>query len=180
MSRIGKREIYIPKEVTVTTSGNEIEVRGPKGSLKRVISSEIGVHVSQDKFSFSLLSKSRRAKALWGLTRVLVNNMVIGVTKGFEKTLELHGVGYRVELKDNKLIFNVGYSHPLTFQVPEGISVAVKERQIQVKGIDKELVGQVAASIRRIKPPESYKGKGLRYVGEKLRIKPGKGAKTGG
>lgn len=179
MSRIGKRPIPIPEGVKVITEDDVITVEGQKGILQRKIHPGIKVSVEDGKIFVSRSSDQRQLKALHGLTRTLLANMVQGVTEGFKKTLEIVGVGYRAEVKGNILNLTLGYSHPVSFEVPHGVSVHV-ERQtlITVEGIDKYQVGQVAAKIRDFRKPDSYKGKGIRYTDEKLRRKVGK-ASTG-
>ncbi len=177
MSRIGKKPIEIPKGVTVDLRGGVFSVKGPKGTLKRDLPPHVKVKVEGSTILVDRVSKERRFGAFQGLARALLANMVVGVTTGFEKKLQLEGVGYRVK-KDgnNKLIFNLGYSNPVEFDLPKGIEVDVGEKGLffTIKGSDKELVGQTAATIRGFRPPEPYKGKGIRYVDEKIRRKAGK------
>ncbi len=176
MSRIGKRPIPIPKGVQVKIEDNTITVKGPKGELKREIHPDIGAKIQDDKIIVFVKRQTKKSPALHGLFNALIWNMVEGVTKGFQKSLEIVGVGYRAELKgSNKLVLHLGYSHPIEYELPKGISAQVDKNKITVSGIDKELVGQVAAKIRSFRPPEPYKGKGIRYEGEQIIRKAGKG-----
>lgn len=177
MSRIGFAPIVVPFGVKVEVKDDkELIIEGPKGRLRYIIPQSITVSLSKDKVTFGRTKETRSVKSLHGLTRSLVNNMVIGVTEGFSKDLEISGVGYRAELKDGKLILHLGYSHPIIFEVPDGIELSLKDpTHIKVSGIDKELVGRVAASLRSLRPPDSYKAKGIRYEGEYIRRKAGKG-----
>lgn len=177
MSRIGKNPIVIPQGVTATINGSDVNVTGPKGSLKMTMHVAMAAVVEGDKISVKPLATSEKIGgigALWGMTRALIQNLVVGVTQGYEKKLELHGVGYRAELKGKNLVLNVGYSHPVEIEAPEGIVFAVDKGIISVSGIDKYMVGETSASIRRVRKPEPYKGKGIRYVGEFVRRKEGK------
>ena len=179
MSRIGKKPVLLPKGVTASVSGTTVAVKGPKGELTRTLHAELAVAVEGDAVVVTRPSDSTRHKALHGLSRTLVANMVEGVTKGYEKTLEIQGVGYRAETKPYGLNIVVGFSHPVEFKAPPGIKLTAEQPTVvKVTGSDKELVGQVAANIRAVRPPEPYKGKGIRYQGEKVRRKAGKtGAK---
>ncbi|MDH5643467.1 MAG: 50S ribosomal protein L6 [Gemmatimonadota bacterium] len=179
MSRIGKRPIEIPSGVTVTLNGDHITVKGPKGELQRMLPGEMTVTKEDSTITVTRPSEVSRHKALHGLTRVLIANMVEGVTNGFEKNLEIRGVGYKAEETKDGARLVVGYSHPVDYQAPEGISIAVDGgTKVKISGINKEVVGQVAAEIRKVRPPEPYKGKGIRYVDEHVRTKAGKtGAK---
>jgi len=175
MSRIGKRPIVIASGVTVTLDGQTVTVKGPKGQLSWTVVDEIAVTHENGELTLAPKEVSKRASAMWGLSRSLVANMVQGVTSGFEETLELVGVGYRAAMKGQALSMQLGFSHDVDIPAPEGISFAVpKQTEIRVSGIDKQLVGEVTARIRRIRPPEPYKGKGVRYAGEKVRRKEGK------
>ena len=175
MSRIGKKAIHLPSGVTVTLDGQKIAVKGPKGQLAYTAPEEIRVAQEGGQVSFTPTSDSQRANAMWGLTRTLVNNMVEGVTKGYEETLELVGVGYRAAIKGRNLSLQLGFSHDIDMPPPEGITFAsARPGEVKIAGIDKQMVGEVAARIRRIRPPEPYKGKGVRYAGEKVRRKEGK------
>jgi large subunit ribosomal protein L6 len=175
MSRIGKKEIAVPSGVTITLDGQSIKVKGPKGELAYVAPEEITIANDNGTLSFTPRDASQRASAMWGLTRTLVDNMVHGVTQGYEEVLELVGVGYRAQLKGKDLSLQLGFSHEVDMPPPEGISFAVpRPVEVRIAGIDKQMVGEVAARIRRLRPPEPYKGKGVRYQGEKVRRKEGK------
>ena len=175
MSRIGKKTITVPKGVTLTLNGQDITVKGPKGELSWTVAEEIEVKQEGDELTLTPRAESQRAKAMWGLSRTLVANMVTGVTDGFEKTLELVGVGYRAALKGNALSLQLGFSHDVDIAPPAGITFAVpKQTEIKISGIDKQAVGEIAAVIRKMRPPEPYKGKGVRYQGETVRRKEGK------
>ncbi len=175
MSRIGKKAIAIPSGVTVTIDGQTVSVKGPKGQLSWTVAEEIAVAQEGAELLLSKKAEGPRAQAMWGLSRTLVNNMVVGVTQGYERTLELVGVGYRAQMKGSVLSMQLGYSHDVDVKPPEGVSFAVpKQTEIKIAGIDKQAVGEMAARIRRMRPPEPYKGKGVRYAGEKVRRKEGK------
>jgi large subunit ribosomal protein L6 len=175
MSRIGKRPIVIPAGVTVALDGQTIKVKGPKGELSWTVVDEIEVKQEGAELLLSPRDESKRARGMWGLSRSLVANMVHGVTQGYEETLELVGVGYRAAMKGQALSMQLGFSHDVDIPPPSGITFAVpKQTEIKVAGIDKQLVGEVTARIRRLRPPEPYKGKGVRYAGEKVRRKEGK------
>ncbi len=175
MSRIGKKDVALPSGVNFTLNGQAVSVKGPKGQLSCTLPDEIEVSRASDAVSFKPRADTQRARAMWGLSRTLVANMVDGVTKGYEETLELVGVGYRAAMKGQALSLQLGFSHDIDMPPPEGISFAVpKQTEIRISGIDKQAVGEVAAQIRRIRPPEPYKGKGVRYAGEKVRRKEGK------
>ncbi|HJN74966.1 MAG TPA: 50S ribosomal protein L6 [Myxococcota bacterium] len=177
MSRIGNKPIEIPKGVTVTL-GDVIGVKGPKGELSQALVEGISGSIEGDTLVFVRASDHRKHRANHGLMRALVANMVTGVTTGFERKLEIIGVGYKATTKGKGVVFNLGYSHPIGFTPPTGVTVSVeKNTKITVTGIDKAAVGQVAADIRSFRPPDSYKGKGVRYVGEVVRLKAGKAAK---
>lgn len=177
MSRIGKKLIPLPDKVTVSVAGGEIKVTGPKGTLTRALPRDIEIVQEGKALAVKTTHEGRRAGALHGLTRTLVANMVTGVSAGFTKGLEISGVGFRAELAGTTLKLFVGYSVPLTYEVPEGVAVKVeKQTSLTVSGIDKELVGRVAAEIRAKRKPEPYKGKGIRYAGEVVRRKVGKSA----
>jgi large subunit ribosomal protein L6 len=175
MSRIGKKAVAIPSGVNVTLQGQTVTVKGPKGQLAWTVSEEIEVTQEGAEITFAPRNDTQRAKGMWGLSRTLVGNMVEGVTKGYEETLELVGVGYRAAMKGQALSMQLGFSHDVDIPPPQGIAFAVpKQTEIKISGIDKQLVGEVAARIRRIRPPEPYKGKGVRYAGESVRRKEGK------
>ena len=176
MSRIGKKPILIPKGVEVKIEGQLVVIKGPRGELQREVRPEIKVEIEKGNIKVSPKTESKETKAFWGLERALLQNMIIGVTEGFEKKLELQGIGYRAKVTDGNLILEVGFTHPVEIKKPEGIEFKVEKNIITVSGIDKNKVGQIAAKIRKIRPPDSYKGKGIRYLGEKVRLKPGKKA----
>ncbi|MDO8665536.1 MAG: 50S ribosomal protein L6 [Gemmatimonadales bacterium] len=179
MSRIGRKPVPLPQGVTASVSGTTIAVKGPKGELTRTLHADLSVSVEGAEVQVKRPSDSSKHRALHGLSRTLVANMVEGVTKGYEKTLEIQGVGYKAETKPYGLNIIVGYSHSVEFKAPPGIKLTADQPTVvKVSGSDKELVGQVAANIRAVRPPEPYKGKGIRYRGEKVRRKAGKtGAK---
>ena len=179
MSRIGKKPVPLPSGVTATIAGQTIAVKGPKGELSRTVHRELTIALEENTVVVRRPSDEPRHKALHGLTRTLVANMVEGVTKGFAKALEIQGVGYKAELKPFGVQLVVGYSHPVPYHAPKGIKISVDNNvQVKVEGVDKELVGQVAAELRAVRPPEPYKGKGIRYVGEQVRRKAGKTAQA--
>ncbi|MFC2039289.1 50S ribosomal protein L6 [Chloroflexota bacterium] len=179
MSRIGKMPITVPEGVEVSIRGNEVRVKGPKGELSRSFSPAISISFSDNSLMVSRASDNRVHRSLHGLTRSLLANMVEGVSQGFQKDLELVGVGYRAQMVGGNLVLQVGFSHPVEFPPPSGISlVVVGANRISVQGIDKALVGEVAAKVRATRPPDSYKGKGVRYAGERIRLKPGKSGKV--
>ncbi|MBJ7448573.1 MAG: 50S ribosomal protein L6 [Brevundimonas sp.] len=175
MSRIGKRLIAVPKGVTITLDGQTVSVKGPKGERSWTVAEEIEVSQDADGISLGLRSDTQRGRAMWGLSRTLVDNMVTGVTTGFEKSLDLVGVGYRAAMKGNALSLQLGFSHDVDIEPPAGVTFAVpKQTEIKISGADKQAVGQIAAVIRKLRPPEPYKGKGVRYQGETVRRKEGK------
>jgi len=177
MSRLGKLPIVLPEGTKASIDGGFVVVKGPKGELKEKVSDIVKVDISEKEIVVSIKNiDSKKEKAFWGLYRSLINNMVIGVNEGFEKKLEINGVGYKVALQGKKLILNVGYSHPVEYELPEGITGAVEANVITVSGIDKQLVGEAAAQIRKVKKPEPYKGKGIKYIDEVIRRKAGKAA----
>jgi len=173
MSRIGKQPIKIPENVEVKVDNGVVIVKGPKGELSQSIHREIDVEIIDSEIIVKR-KEERNSSALWGLMRALIANMVLGVSEGYQKTLEIEGVGYRAQMQENKIVLSLGFSHAIEFQIPENIEVKVDGNAIQVSGIDKQLVGQVAAKIRSFKKPEPYKGKGIHYVGEYIRRKAGK------
>jgi large subunit ribosomal protein L6 len=179
MSRIGKRPVPLPKGVTASIDGRTVTVKGPKGEISRTVHAELSLALENESVTVRRPSDEPRHKALHGLTRTLVANMVEGVTKGFTKSLEIQGVGYKAEVKPFGVQLVVGYSHPVPYHAPQGIKISVDSNtQVKVEGVDKELVGQVAAELRSVRPPEPYKGKGIRYVGEQVRRKAGKTAQA--
>lgn len=178
MSRIGLKPIEIPEGVEVKVDGNTVSVKGPKGELSQVISDKMGVNIEGNIVTVERKTEDKEGQSLFGTTRSLVNNMVEGVSKGFQKELEIVGVGYRAQLQGTKLVVGAGYSHPVEVEPEENIEFEVpKNTEVIIKGIDKERVGAVAANIRAIRFPEPYKGKGIRYKGEYVRRKEGKTAK---
>lgn len=182
MSRVGRMPVSLPKGVAVTVEqGNQVIVRGPKGQLQQQFPAEIGLELNDDTVQVTRPTDLARHRALHGLSRALLNNMVLGVSQGFKRVLEVEGVGYRSNLFGKNLVVVVGYSHPVEIVPPTGVSFEVDKtgRQITISGIDKQVVGEVAAQIRRLRPPEPYKGKGIRYQGEVIRQKAGKSGKVG-
>lgn len=180
MSRVGRAPVTLPDGVTVDIKKNLVTVKGPKGQLSRDFPPEITVKQEDGQIVVDRSSDHRTHRAKHGLTRALINNMVVGVSQGFKRELHIEGVGYRANLQGKNLVLNVGYSHPVVFEPPEGITFEVDKsgRELAVSGYDKEVVGEIAARIRRVRPPEPYKGKGIRYVGERIRRKAGKAGKA--
>jgi len=178
MSRIGKLPVVIPAGVKISLNGNEMVVTGPKGTLTQQLHERMTIAVETDQINVSRPSDSKQDSALHGLTRALINNMVVGVTVGFKKDLEINGVGYRAEISGKVLTLSLGYSHPVVYELPEGISVEIeKQTKLSVMGIDKQLVGSAAAKIRSYRKPEPYKGKGIKYADEHILRKAGKTGK---
>lgn len=186
MSRIGRRPVPVPASVNITIDGSTVRVKGPKGELEHTVPDGMSVERVDGTLQVTRASDSNTHRALHGLTRTLIDNMVIGVTDGFNKTLEINGVGYRAQLAGKALNLSLGFSHPVPIQPPPGISFTVQEGRatepyrITVSGIDKQLVGETAAQIRKLRKPEPYKGKGIKYAGEIIRRKAGKAGKVGG
>ena len=180
MSRVGRNPIELPDKVKVEVDGAHVSVSGSKGSLERTFHPDMTIKLDDGVLRVERPSDERHHRALHGLTRSLLNNMVLGVSEGFSKRLEIEGVGYRAEMRGSTLVLNVGYSHPIEFEAEEGLSYSVEDRgkTIIVSGVDKEVVGQVSANIRKTRPPEPYKGKGIRYEGEWVRRKAGKAGKV--
>jgi len=178
MSRIGKLPINIPEGITVDIDGSTLIVKGPKGTLERKFPEVVGFEKDANQIKVNLKKVGSKTKALYGTTRALLANMIKGVSEGWSKTLELVGTGFRAEVSGDTLFLSVGYSHPVKIKAPEGITFKVDKVNITVEGIDKELVGQVAANIRKVRPPEPYKGKGIKYKDEVIRRKAGKAAKA--
>jgi large subunit ribosomal protein L6 len=175
MSRIGKKPVAIPGGVTAAVNGQEVSVKGPKGELKHVLVDQIMAKTDKDGIEIAMREDTKEARAMWGMSRTLVANLVTGVTEGFTKKLEITGVGYRATVQGQALQLQLGYSHDITYPLPDGIQAQCpKPTEILISGIDKQKVGQVAAEIRRFRPPEPYKGKGVRYAGEYILRKEGK------
>jgi len=175
MSRIGKKAIAVPNGVVITLNGQDVSVKGPKGQLSWTVVEEIDVKHEDASLTVSPRGDTQRHRAMWGLSRTLLANMVKGVTDGYESILEMVGVGYRAAMQGNKLELSLGFSHPVVIDPPAGITFVVpKQTEVRIQGIDKQLVGELAAKIRKIRPPEPYKGKGVKYAGEKVRRKEGK------
>ncbi len=178
MSRVGRKPIPIPSGIDVKVDKNSVSIKGPKGQLKQDFHPRIGINVDAGNILVSRSSDDKLDRSLHGLTRSIISNMITGVTKGYEKALEISGVGYRAQVQGRSLMLTLGFSHPVEFKLPEGIDAAVdKQTNITIKGIDKYLVGQIAANIRSLKPPEPYKGKGIKYSDEVVRRKEGKAGK---
>jgi large subunit ribosomal protein L6 len=180
MSRVGKQPIEKPDSVEVKLEGRDITVKGPKGEMTKSIPREIEVKIEGNKIVVGRKSNVKQARALHGTYRALIQNMVKGVTEGWKKELEIVGAGYRAEGSDKEITLSIGFSHPVKIEAPEGIKFTIQKTEITVEGIDRELVGQVSANIRKVRPPEPYKGKGIRYKDEVVLKKPGKAAKATG
>jgi large subunit ribosomal protein L6 len=180
VSRIGRMPVAVPKGVDVEIKGSSVRIKGPKGEMQHTFPSSMEITMNEGAIEVKRQSDERTHRALHGMTRALINNMVVGVHSGFEKILEVNGVGYRAEVEGKKLVLYVGYSHPVQIDPPEGISfdVDMKTRQIKVMGYSKQMVGQVAADIRKVRPPEPYQGKGIKYLDETIRRKAGKAGKV--
>lgn len=176
MSRIGKKIIIIPEGVSATLQDGKIEVKGPKGSLSFAYSKEMTLEIEGAELTVKNVGRTKKAPALWGLTRALISNMIEGVKDGYVKKLELQGVGYRMAVAGKKINLALGFSHPVSVDVPEGLEAKIEENALVISGIDKQAVGQFAAEVKGLKPVEPYKGKGFRYVGERVRRKAGKKA----
>jgi large subunit ribosomal protein L6 len=175
MSRIGNKAVSVPTGVTANVEGQTVKVKGPKGALSLVLSDDVIVTMDKGSFKIEPRGESKRARSLWGTSRTLVANLINGVTKGFEEKLEINGVGYRAAVQGKSLNLQLGFSHDVNFKIPEGIAIATpKPTEITITGVDKQKVGQVAAEIRGYRPPEPYKGKGVKYVGEYIFRKEGK------
>lgn len=175
MSRVGKKPIAIPDKTKVTLKKQDLLVEGPKGKLSRTIHDAVSVNIDGDTIHVTVENESKNLRALQGLTRSLIQNMITGVTSGFDRVLEINGIGYRASASGNVINLSLGYSHPIDFSVPEGVSVTVEKNNIvRLSSIDKEQLGHVAAAIRRLRPPEPYKGKGVKYAEEYIRRKAGK------
>lgn len=183
MSRIGKKPVKIPAGVTIEMNGNQIKVKGTKGELKKSLNELVKVEVKGDEIIVTRESNEKRDRAIHGLTRILISNMIEGVTKGYSKQLEIVGVGYRAKVNKNKISLSLGYSHPIDYTAPQDIEFEMNEEKknlITIKGPDKQTVGEVAAKVRSFRPPEPYKGKGIKYIDEHIERKAGKAAATAG
>jgi large subunit ribosomal protein L6 len=180
VSRIGRMPVEVPQGVDIEIKGSHVRVKGPKGQLEHTFPAAMEISMDAGQINVKRPSDERTHRSLHGMTRALINNMVVGVSQGFEKVLEVNGVGYRAEMDGKNLVLNVGYSHPVVVEPPEGIAfdADTRARQIKIQGYDKAVVGQVAADIRKIRPPEPYKGKGIKYLDERLRRKAGKAGKV--
>ena len=174
MSRVGNKPIQIPEKTSVDIKDGNITIKGAKGVLNRVLNPLIDVKVEEGRINCYMTQQDKKTHALQGMMRALIANMVTGVSKGFERVLEINGIGYRAEVKGNQIEFNVGYSSPVMFNLPDGISASIEKNQVKLVGIDKELVGLTAAKIRQIRKPEPYKGKGIKYIEEYIQRKAGK------
>ena len=174
MSRIGKMPVVVPAKVDVKLNGAHVAVKGPNGQLEYTFTNRVSIELKGGEVLVNPVDESKEARSLWGTTRTLINNMVVGVTDGFKKTLEFNGVGYKAAVKGNNLVLNLGFSHPIDFELPTGISAKVTKNVIDIVGSDKELVGFVAAKVRSFRPPEPYKGKGVKYSDEVIVRKAGK------
>lgn len=180
MSRVGKKPLALPDKVDVKVDGSTVAVKGPKGQLAITLDPRVKVAVEGKELNVSVADPENvKQRALWGLSRRLIENMTVGVTKGYEKKLEINGVGFKAAVSGKTLKLDVGFSHEVDFPIPEGLSVTVEKNLITVSGIDKQFVGEIAAQIRRVKKPEPYKGKGIKYVDEQIHRKAGKAAKAG-
>jgi large subunit ribosomal protein L6 len=180
MSRIGRLPIGLPEGVTAEVKAGEVVITGPKGSLSRKIPVRVEVEIKDNILTVSSKSKTKQGAATFGTTRAHLANMVLGVSQGWKKELELVGTGYRAEVAGSSLVLTVGYSHPVTIEAPEGVAFKVEKSMITIEGVDKEAVGETAARVRAVRPPEPYKGKGIKYIDEVIRRKAGKAAKTVG
>lgn len=177
MSRVGKKPIPVPEKTKIAFDNRVVTVEGTKGKLSRTIHPDVDLKIENDQILLSVRRNDKKTKAQWGTARAVVANMVTGVSKGFERVLEINGIGYRAEVKGNVVDLNLGYSHPISFELPEGISAQVEKNTIRLSGIDKEKLGFAASSIRKFRPPEPYKGKGIKYAEEHIVRKAGKTGK---
>lgn len=180
MSRIGKKNIIIPENVHITLERNKVKVIGPKGELNFSFPKIVIIKQKDGQLTVNIGQTKKKTRSVWGTTRTIINNMVLGVTQGFSKQLEINGIGFKSQIKDNKLILNLGFSHIVEFPFPPGINIKCENNLITIEGIDKYLVGETAARIREIKKPEPYKGKGIKYLDEVIRRKAGKVVKSAG
>lgn len=177
MSRIGKKPVIVPDKAKITFDGNVFKVQGPKGTLERTVHSSVELKIEDNIINVIPADTSRQTRALQGMTRALIANMVTGVTTGFERILEVNGIGYKAEVKDDVISFSLGYSHPVDFKLPPDITASIEKNQIKLSGYDKETLGQIAANIRKLRPPEPYKGKGVKFLEETIQRKAGKTGK---
>lgn len=177
MSRIGKKPVIVPDKAKITFDGNVFKVQGPKGTLERTVHSSVELKIEDNIINVIPADASRQTRALQGMTRALIANMVTGVTTGFERILEVNGIGYKAEVKDDVISFSLGYSHPVDFKLPPDITASIDKNQIKLSGYDKETLGQIAANIRKLRPPEPYKGKGVKFLEETIQRKAGKTGK---
>lgn len=177
MSRVGKKPIKISDKIKISYTDRVLTVSGDKGTLSRTIHPDVDLNIEADALTVTILNMDKKTRSLWGMTRALVANMVTGVSQGFDRALEINGIGYRAELKGNNIELNLGYSHPIQFPLPEGISANIEKNVIKLSGIDKDLLGYTASTIRSLRPPEPYKGKGVKYAEEQIQRKAGKTAK---
>jgi large subunit ribosomal protein L6 len=176
MSRVGKKAVVLPAGVTAKVEGQNIAVKGAKGELRFEVPGDVNISFADNQIKVDPRNETKRARALWGMTRAQVNNLVVGVTKGFERKLEINGVGYKAEIKGQKITLSLGYSHPIDYTLPEGISAKTDKNLLILSGIDRQLLGAASAKIRSFRPPEPYKGKGIKYVTETILRKAGKTA----
>lgn len=174
MSRVGKKPVSIPEKTKVSYKDRTVTVEGKNGTLKQEIHPAVDLKIEKDEIQVVMESDDRKTRALQGMTRSLVNNMILGVSQGFERDLEINGIGYRAEAKGKSILFNLGYSHPIDFVLPQGVSAKVDKNKVKLTGIDKQLLGETAARIRQLRPPEPYKGKGIKYAEEYIQRKAGK------
>jgi large subunit ribosomal protein L6 len=177
MSRVGKKPIEISDKIKITYTDRILTVQGDKGTLTRTIHPDVNVNIDDNALTVTIDNMDKKTRSLWGMTRALIANMVTGVSQGFERALEINGIGYRAELKGKNILFNLGFSHPIDFPLPEGISAIIDKNIIKLSGIDKDLLGYTASTIRSLRPPEPYKGKGVKYAEEHIQRKAGKTAK---
>jgi large subunit ribosomal protein L6 len=177
MSRVGKKPIEISDKIKIAYSDRILTVSGDKGTLTRTIHPDVNLNIEDNSLTVTIENMDKKTRSLWGMTRAIVANMVTGVTQGFERALEINGIGYRAEINGKNILFNLGYSHPIDFPLPEGISAIIEKNIIKLSGIDKDLLGYTASTIRSLRPPEPYKGKGVKYAEEYIQRKAGKTAK---
>lgn len=177
MSRVGKKPIELSEKIKITYTDKVLTVAGDKGTLSRTLHPDVNINIDDNTLTVTIETMDKKTRSLWGMTRALISNMVTGVSQGFERALEINGIGYRAELKGDKIEFNLGYSHPINFPLPEGISANIEKNVIKLSGIDKDLLGHTASTIRSLRPPEPYKGKGVKYAEEFIQRKAGKTAK---